>query len=185
MFLRELPPTAGLPLKMRDLISGISGGNFGSLRKFEESLAAYLEFPELDLLSSGSLCLSIAFEALKELTGRKRIIVPAYTCPLVPIAAHAAGVEVVLCDTKAGTCEFDLEMLREICDTTIAAVVPTDIAGLPLDISAVKDIALSVSAYTIEDAAQALGGALQRQACWCRCRHCYIQFVGRKRALTL
>jgi dTDP-4-amino-4,6-dideoxygalactose transaminase len=94
------------------------------------------------------------------MTGRKRVIVPAYTCPLVPIAAHAAGVEVVLCDTQADNCNLDLAMLARICDRSIAAVVPTDIAGFPGDISPVREIAGACGAFVVEDAAQALGGRI-------------------------
>lgn len=150
----ELPPTAGLPLHFGDLTQALFCRRHDS---FENVLASFLEVPELDIFSSGTLCLSLAFETLKKLSGRTRVIVPAYTCPLLAIAAHSAGVELVLCDIASGSCDFDMAMLERICDETIAAVVPTDIAGLPVNTSPVREIAARTGSYVIEDAAQALG----------------------------
>jgi dTDP-4-amino-4,6-dideoxygalactose transaminase len=76
---------------------------------------------------------------------------------LLAIAAHAAGVQLVLCDTAASSCEFDIRMLERICDDSIAAIVPTDLAGLPVDLGPVREIAKRSGTYIIEDAAQALG----------------------------
>ena len=154
---KELPPTAGLPLTAADFAAAFAGGAKGS---FENALATFLQVSDVDVLSSGTLCLSIAFEALKELTGRSRVILPGYTCPLVAIAAHAAGMEILLCDTEKNSCRMDLHILEQICDKSIAAVVPTDIAGLPEDLSELKSIAKSYGTYVIEDAAQALGARL-------------------------
>ncbi|MBX9771816.1 MAG: aminotransferase class I/II-fold pyridoxal phosphate-dependent enzyme, partial [Candidatus Obscuribacterales bacterium] len=151
---RELPPTAGLPLLWRDFGAAFAGGRAG---EFEQALASFLHVPQLDLFSSGTLCLAIAFETLKEATGRKRVILPAYTCPLVAIAAHHAGMEIVLCDTAKNSFELDNHALEQLCDESIAAVVPTDIAGLPADLTELAMIAKSAGAYVIEDAAQALG----------------------------
>lgn len=159
----EIPPTAGLPLNGKDILYGIASGIPGPHKyqyaagQFERMLADYLQFPEVDIYSSGTLCLSIAFQALKELTGRKKIIIPAYTCPLVAIAAYAAGVQLVVCDTQANSYEMDLEMLERLCDKSVAAVVPTDIAGLPADTFEIRKIAQAAGAYIVEDAAQALG----------------------------
>jgi perosamine synthetase len=155
--LHELPPTAGLPLTLQDIAAAFDFAGRQQHGYFEQDLAAFLESPGVDIYSSGTLCLSIAFEALKEVTGRSRVIIPAYTCPLVAIAAEAAGVEVVLCDIQSGNFQLELSMLEKLCDRSIAAVVPTDIAGFPCEITPVREIAGAAGAYVLEDAAQALG----------------------------
>ena len=156
--MRELPPTAGLPLTLSDIAAAFHG--VAPAESFEKMLAAFLGFEHVDIYSSGTLCLSLAFEALKEITGRKRVIIPAYTCPLVAIAAYAAGVEIILCDTKAQSWQLDPAMLERLCDRSVAAVVPTDIAGLPADILQVREIASAASAYVVADAAQSFGASL-------------------------
>ncbi|MBX9723112.1 MAG: DegT/DnrJ/EryC1/StrS family aminotransferase, partial [Candidatus Obscuribacterales bacterium] len=156
--MNELPPTAGLPLEWQDFLSAFFAANDDA--GFLSSLAKFVDVPELDIFSSGTLCLSIAFETLKRITGRSKVIIPAYTCPLVAIAARAAGVEVLLCDTQFGSTDMDLVALKELCDETVAAVVPTDIAGLPCDIDAVLPVAKAAGAYVVQDSAQALGATL-------------------------
>ncbi len=156
--MNELPPTAGLPLEWQDFSAALFAGNDDA--GFSTSLAKFIDVPELDIFSSGTLCLSIAFETLKRKTGRSKVIVPAYTCPLVAIAARAAGVDVLLCDTQFGSTEMSLEVLKELCDETVAAVVPTDIAGLPCDIQSILPIAKAAGAYVVQDSAQSLGARL-------------------------
>lgn len=156
--LRELPPTAGMPLLWQDIVAGFSWREASG--DFHSKLSAFLEFSEIDLYSSGTLCLSFAFEAVREITGRKKIIIPAYTCPLVAIAAHVAGAEVILCDTETNGIDMDLEMLERICNREVAAVVATDLGGLPCNISRIREIAQSSSAFVVEDAAQSLGARL-------------------------
>ncbi|MBX9689310.1 MAG: aminotransferase class I/II-fold pyridoxal phosphate-dependent enzyme [Candidatus Obscuribacterales bacterium] len=154
--LMELPPTAGLPLQLSDFSSALFS-KYSAEKSFEKALAEILQADALDIYSSGTLCLRIAFETIKELSGRTKVIIPAYTCPLVPIAAHAAKMEVLLCDTKAGGFDFDLSNLEKLCDKSIAAIVPTNIAGLPADLKKPKELARAFGAYLIEDAAQSLG----------------------------
>lgn len=151
--MRELPPTAGLPLEAKDFFAPFLFHG----RSFEALLKEYLQAESVEILSSGTLCLSIAFEAIKQYSRRNRIILPAYTCPLVAIAAHAAGMEIVVCDLASDSCEFDIDMLEELCDESIAAVVPTHMAGLPVNTSMVKDLAARAGAFVVEDAAQSLG----------------------------
>lgn len=135
-------------------------GSASVVDTFEKALCQFLQVTEVDILSSGTLCLSIAFEALKEISGRRRVIVPAYTCPLVAIAANSAGVELVLCDTRKNGFQFDDDDLERLLDKSIAAVVPTYIAGLPTDLDFEKRKARAHGAYVVEDAAQALGARM-------------------------
>jgi dTDP-4-amino-4,6-dideoxygalactose transaminase len=184
--MRELPPTAGLPLRFADIMAGY-GGMFSAREKqlsFERSLAEFLQIDEIDLYSSGSLCLAIAFETLKELSGRKRVILPGYTCPLVAIAAHVAGVEPVLCDTKVDSWQFDEAMLAQLCDQSVAAVVPTNIGGMPGDLTAINEIAKASGAYVIEDAAQSLGAKFNGQAAG-RCADVAIYSLSAGKGLSL
>ena len=78
---QELPPTAGLPLRWRDLLPGAP--------TLASDLAAQLGTPPLQLECSGTASLLIALTTLRELQPqRRRVVVPAYTCPLVAIAVR-------------------------------------------------------------------------------------------------
>jgi dTDP-4-amino-4,6-dideoxygalactose transaminase len=147
---RELPPTAGLPLRLADLRPGAP--------TLAADIAAQLGTPPLQLECSGTACLLIALHTLSDLQpARRRVVVPAFTCPLVAIAVQQAGLELQLCDLKRGHYDMDPAALRAACDERTLAIVPTHLAGRVADVDDAVAVARSVGAYVIEDAAQALG----------------------------
>ena len=147
---QELPPTAGLPLRPRDLLPGPPS--------LAADLAALLGTPPLQLECSGTACLLIALTTLRELQPqRRRVVVPAYTCPLVAIAVQQAGLELQLCDLRPGHYDMDPQALRAVCDERTLAILPTHLAGRIADVDDALNVARNVGAYVIEDAAQALG----------------------------
>ncbi len=160
---REIPPTAGLPINFTDCLCGVSGDS----EAFDRELAGLLGVPEIDVLSSGTLSLAIAFESVKKISGRRKIIVPAYTCPLLAIAARQADVDLVLCDVASNGFRMDIHKLEAVSDDQVAAIVPTYLAGLAYDISEEKRIARAIGAFVIEDAAQALGAKRNGKALSC------------------
>ncbi|WP_426688062.1 DegT/DnrJ/EryC1/StrS family aminotransferase [Rhodanobacter ginsengiterrae] len=146
----ELPPTAGMPLRLGDLRPGAP--------TLAAEIAAQLGTPPLQLECSGTACLLIALTTLRERhPQRHRVVVPAFTCPLVAIAVHAAGLELHPCDLRAGHYDMDPAALRATCDERTLAIIPTHLAGRVADVADALAVARNVGAYVIEDAAQALG----------------------------
>jgi hypothetical protein len=146
----ELPPTAGLPLRLGDLRPGAA--------TLADDVAALLGTPPLQLECSGTAALLIALTTLRELRPQRlRVVVPAFTCPLVAIAVQQAGLELQLCDLKPGHYDMDPAALRAACDERTLAIMPTHLAGRVADVDDALAVARQVGAYVIEDAAQALG----------------------------
>jgi dTDP-4-amino-4,6-dideoxygalactose transaminase len=146
----ELPPTAGLPLRLADLRPGAP--------KLTADIAAQLGTPPLQLECSGTASLLVALLTLSELQpARRRVVVPAFTCPLVAIAVQQAGLELQLCDLRHGHYDMGPDALRAACDERTLAIVPTHLAGRVADLDDAVAVAQAVGAYVIEDAAQALG----------------------------
>ena len=151
---RELPPTAGLPLQAGDLRPGRSGTPQG--------LGLALQLPTPVVTSSGSAALWILLETLKaERPGRRTVIVPGFTCPLVAIAARQAGLTLRLCDTRRDHFDLDPEHLRTLCTDQTLAVITTHLGGRIADAAGAAAIARAAGAYLVEDAAQALGAMAQ------------------------
>lgn len=146
----EIPPTAGLPLRVRDLLP-LSAGNF------EQALAAFLNVTEVGLTCSGTASLVVILETLRRNSTRKTVIVPAYTCPLVVFAVAHCGLHVRICDVRPSSFEFEPEALARACDSDTLAILPTHLAGRVADLDPVIALARRCGAYVIEDAAQALG----------------------------
>jgi perosamine synthetase len=147
----EIPPTAGLPLRWRDLLN-LSG-------ELAPALARQFSLPLPALTCSGTAALIIALRVLQQrMPGRTRLIVPAYTCPLVALAAHyCPPLRVVPCDLQPDSIDLDERQLAQLCDESTLAVVVTHLAGRVADVDAAKRIAGAVGATIIEDAAQAMG----------------------------
>ena len=146
----ELPPTAGLPLRLGDLRPGAP--------TLADDVAVLLGTPPLQLECSGTAALLITLTTLRELQPqRRRVVVPAFTCPLVAIAVQQAGLELELCDLRHGHYDMAPAALRAACDERTLAIIPTHLAGRVADVEDALAVARQVGAYVIEDAAQALG----------------------------
>lgn len=149
--LRELPPTAGLPLRWRDFLPARNTPDF------EAVLADFIGVPSVQLECSGTACLVVALEMLKRISSRRTVVIGAYTCPLVPLAVAHVGLRVKTCDTRADRFDFDTDALAAACDADTLCVVPAHLGGIAADMDPVLEIARDVGAYVIEDAAQSLG----------------------------
>ncbi len=145
----EVPPTAGLPLKAGDLFS--NGGGLADM------VSRIMGLPSPQVECSGTASLVIALSTLKKSSNRKEVIIPAYTCPLVPIAVAHCGLQVRLCDLAPDDFDLDIEQLASLINENTLAVLPTHLGGRVADIASVKKLAAPFSVTVIEDAAQALG----------------------------
>lgn len=151
----EVPPTAGLPPRWRDLlpVRGTSG-HYGDLA---HRAADFLGAEAVQVECSGTASLVVALATLHRLSGRRVVVVPAYTCPLVALGVAQCGLELRVCDLAPDSIDFDAAHLAALCDRDTLAVVPTHLGGRVTDVDAATAIARSVGAFVIEDAAQAFG----------------------------
>lgn len=154
--LREIPPTAGLPIYPRDLIAAFFNRNRpGSL---EEDLKNYLSASYAAVTYSGTAAFYIILEALKSLSPKRTVIIPSFICPLVPLAIKRAGLKVLVCDINKNSFDFEIDQLKELClGKDILAVVPVHLAGIPADLETIQQIARELKIFVIEDCAQSLG----------------------------
>ncbi|MBF5005253.1 DegT/DnrJ/EryC1/StrS family aminotransferase [Diaphorobacter sp. NR2-3-3-1] len=150
-----VPPTAGLPLRWRDLRP------WGD-DDLEAALAAWLGVPDVQLECSGTSALMVALRTLHKLApSRNEVIIPAYTSPLVALAISQCGLQARLCDLSADALDMDDGMLRGLCSERTLAIVPTHLGGRVADVRVALHYARMVGAFVIEDAAQALGARVQ------------------------
>lgn len=154
-WLRETPPTAGLPLAWHDFVPGVAS--------LERDLASFLGQPGAQIECSGTAALVVALATLKRMSNRRCVVIPAYTCPLVPLAVARCGLKPVLCDTHNNHFDLCPESLKAVCDDDTLAVIPTHLGGRVADLGSTTEIAQRVGAYVVEDAAQALGASWQGQ----------------------
>src|SRR5713226_2385275 len=142
---REIPPTAGLPLRWRDFLPRIDSDSL------EARLAAFLEVPAVQLECSGTAALIIALTTLKRVSARRSVIIPAYTCPLVALAVIHCGLQPVVCDLRRNRFDLCPEALANACTDDTLAIIPTHLGGRVADLAAVSGIAERKGAWVIED----------------------------------
>lgn len=151
----EPPPTAGLPISLLDFLPGKTS--------LEEGLATFLKHEQVQIESSGTAAIMVALVALKRLSNRRSVIIPAYTCPFVPLAILRCGLKPIISDTKENHFDFCLNSLETACNEDTLAIMPTHLGGRVADLANILKIAQKCGAYIVEDAAQALGARWQGQ----------------------
>jgi dTDP-4-amino-4,6-dideoxygalactose transaminase len=152
---KEPPPTAGLPLTWRDFLPQPSS--------LEQDLATFLSSVEVQIECSGTAAIMVALSALKASSTRRSVIIPAYTCPFVPLAILRCGLTPILCDTRRNHFDLCPNALAKVCGDDTLAIMPTHLGGRLADIAMATAVAKKVGAYVVEDAAQALGARYQGQ----------------------
>lgn len=149
--LREIPPTAGMLLKLSDFFSTDSNLEAGLENYFDQKT-------KIRLLSSGTAAIIVALSALKKLEPQKdEVIIPAFTCPLVAIACNQAGLKIRLCDFEEDSDQLDLEFLKQSISSKTLCVIPTHLGFYPQKMDEIMSLARENNIFVVEDAAQALG----------------------------
>ena len=111
----------------------------------------------LTLHASGREALRVAFGQLAAETRRREVAIPAYACFSIPAAAVAAGLRVRLVDVDARG-QLDLDAFDGLPLESVAAVVVTNLFGVPEPTEALRRRAGVAGARVVDDAAQTLGG---------------------------
>jgi dTDP-4-amino-4,6-dideoxygalactose transaminase len=156
---RHLPPTAA-PVLAADLVAGVTGAARSSdtLRVFEQEFADAQGVSRAWGVSSGRAALTVALRALRQLSARTSVVIPAFTCFSVPASIVRAGLNVVGCDIESATLDFDYEQLASMLERERPlAVVATHLFGLPCSVQRLHALCDRHGAFVIDDAAQALG----------------------------
>jgi dTDP-4-amino-4,6-dideoxygalactose transaminase len=127
----------------------------------ESTLAGILDVPSVQIECSGTAALVIALTTLKQMSDRRSVVIPAYTCPLVALAVMHCGLRPVLCDLQPTRFDLSPEALVQVCNDDTLAVVATHLGGRVADLTTISAIARRNGAWVIEDAAQSLGATYQ------------------------
>lgn len=150
---REIPPTAGLPLRAGDFLPPWRGDFAGRIGDFLEASGVGVE-------CSGTAALIVILKTMHRLSGRREVVVPAYTCPLVALAVAHCGLRLRVCDLAPDSLEMAPDALAAACGADTLAVVPTYLGGRVARIDPVRAVAETVGAFVVEDAAQAFGARI-------------------------
>jgi dTDP-4-amino-4,6-dideoxygalactose transaminase len=155
---RTLPPTAP-PIGAGSIWHGLRGlvAPRAALRRLDAELREWFGGRDVFLVSSGTAALTVALRALRTLTGRSEVVIPAYTCFSVPAAVIHAGLRPVLCDVDETGFDLDPAALERAIGPRTVCVVVQHLFGIPSNVARVRRLCEPRGIFVVEDAAQALG----------------------------
>ena len=158
---RSLPPTAA-PFLWSDLGNALGGTIWGAqaVRRFEAELKEYFDVSHVFLVSSGKAALTLILLALKSMSTRREVLIPAYTCYSVPSAIVKAGLKITVCDVEPNGFDFHGQDLEKKVGERTLCVISNHLFGIPSRIKPLRRLCKSTGAILVEDAAQAMGGKL-------------------------
>lgn len=155
---RTLPPAAAR-LTWLDAWHGLAGAIKGrrATLALEEDFRRELHVRHVFSVSSGTAALVVTLTALRSLSSRREVVMPAFTCFSVAAAVIRAGLTPVLCDVDAATLDFDEQRLAETVSPRTLCVIVHHLFGVPAAVAHARRVCERHGAYLVEDAAQALG----------------------------
>ncbi len=155
---RRLPPSA-VPVTATDLAAGLRPPP-DAHEAFRAAVAAYYHLPKeaCYLASSGRTVLHGLLKGLAaEAEGRRQVVMPAYTCPVVAKVTLDLGLQPVYVDIWPESTRYKQEQLIAALSEQTLALFLVHPFGIPLPLEDVWAPAKKVGAVVIEDAAQAMG----------------------------
>lgn len=124
--------------------------------KFEEELADYLGVKDVVLVNNGTSALMAALIANKIGQGDE-VIVPSFTFIATINSIIGVGAKPVLTDCDLKTWNLTPEEAQKHISKKTRAIMPVDIAGMPIDIEGFRKLCRDYKLTLIEDCAEAMG----------------------------
>lgn len=157
--MRLIAPSSGTPVRAGHIISALwtiatAQDDFGAaVKRFTGRRHCFFA-------SSGTAAFYLILEALKTVSGRKEVLMPAYTAPSLILPILKSGLKVRLCDVSLDTFNIDIDEAASAAGPETLAIMPVHMFGIPCDMGRLRKIAQGCGAFLIEDAASSVGSQL-------------------------
>ncbi len=141
--------------EFKDLIAAWRlSGDTGASKLLCEQLRQFYGAKHVFLFDSARMAL---FAILKAYGRPGGVLMPAYTCIVVPEAVASAGYRPVFADIDRCALNVDLDALEKALCPDATAVLATHLMGIPCDVESVIAFGRAHGLLVIEDAAPAIG----------------------------
>lgn len=156
-------PVAASPITIRNL-RGVFCPKDSAKEDFEAKLKAFLNSKNIFLTNSGITAFYIILESLKKLSsGKKEVILPAYTAPALVIAVRKSGLKPVLVDISSEDFNINTDLLESVTSENTLCIVIAHMFGIPVaKTDVLKD--KFKDTFIIEDCAQSMGAKIDERA---------------------
>ena len=147
-------PSAGTPVTLFDLICSATSRE--DCEAFQLDLGTYLGATHCALAGSGTSAFYAILLALKDRSGAREVVLPAYTAPSLVLPIVRAGLRPVLAETSKHSLNADTDALLARVGSETLVVVPVHMFGLATDVHRLRE-ALPDNIWVVEDACSSLG----------------------------
>lgn len=128
-----------------------------SLTLFAEALASSMRSKHIFLTNSGISSFYVILKALKNISGRSEVVLPAYTAGSLIVAVRKALLRPVLCDISLEDFNLDENFLTGVISSKTLAVVGVHMFGINMKGVASLKARMPKDVFLIEDCAQSMG----------------------------
>jgi len=153
---RTLPPV-GYPVPVLDVLGAVAGLTKDARQQFELGARSSFGAATACAVSSGKAALTVILQSLHALTGRRKVILPAYTCYSVPSAVVKAGLVPVPCDIGRDSFDYDYDQLGALLESDVLCALSVHLFGISSDTGRLERLCRPNGIFVVEDAAQAMG----------------------------
>jgi dTDP-4-amino-4,6-dideoxygalactose transaminase len=126
-------------------------------KKFEDALASYTNASDVTVVNNGTAALITALIA-EGIGKNDEVLVPSLTFIASINSIYAVGAKPVLVDSDPNLWNTTPEIMQQYLTENTKAIMPVDVAGMPIDIDGFEKFARDNNIKLIEDAAAAIGG---------------------------
>ena len=173
----------GQEITPADLCAGFKSVFISKIPDFREFLSGYLPAKHIYLLNSGTAAFFIILQALKAVSSKTEVILPAYTAPAMVLPVLNCGLKPVICDISLTDFNMDLELLPGLVNENTLCIVATHLFGIPTrGITKLKE--RFPGAFIIEDCAQSFGSLVEGSNTGCFCDIGFLSFNRGKNLST-
>lgn len=137
------------------------------VRAYESAVAATLNVPHVFALGAGRMALYLLLKCL-DLEPETEVILPGYTCVVMPNAVRFAGCRPRYVDIRLSDFNMDPNALESAITPKTRVVLMQHTFGIPADVTTIQNICRHHNLFLIEDGAHALGAMYggKRIGCW-------------------
>ena len=173
----------GQEIKPADLYAGFRSVFISKTPDFREFLSGYLPAKHIYLLNSGTAAFFMILQALKAVSPKTEVILPAYTAPAMVLPVLNCGLKPVICDISLADFNMDLDLLPGLVNENTLCIVATHLFGIPNQgINKLK--ARFPDTFIIEDCAQSFGSMVENRNTGSFCDIGFLSFNRGKNLST-
>jgi len=176
-------PSVGTPVGCKDILNGLFSTRARGV--FARTIAKETKRKHALLTNSGTTAFFLILKAMQRLSGKREVILPAYTAPSLILPIKKAGLIPRLCDIDLQTFNMDLTALPKVISDDTLAVTIVHMFGLPQWFESAAEEELSKSAFIIEDLASAHGSTVYGRTVGCFGDVSFVSFNRGKNFSTL